>query len=172
MPNPKFAEFSSKTEYECKKCNKKIKYAKFFGPNNKILTIDGEEPNGLYGKQTNVFTTSVLLDHDHTLHICYPIEWPIESITSEHFNVEEVKESNVKQTDLLTPQAKELDFNDLGMESLRKEVLQECAIQFKIDGWIANYLKIKLGGESPNPAKVGMWHKLISERLARSHESG
>ena len=170
-----FADYAGPKEYECKKCNSKIKYAKFFGSDGKIITKDGLEPDGKFGKDTNVFTTSVFPNSDHSLHKCYPIEWP----------KQEVKESDVKRTDLLThypvemttpepdkPQAKELTLDDLSLGNLKGEVQAECAMLWKIDEWITNYLKIKLGGESPNPAKVGMWHKLISERLARSHESG
>jgi len=50
MP-PEFVEFTGKKDehgqtkpYKCYKCKKPIKYAKFFGPDKKVLTTDGKEP--------------------------------------------------------------------------------------------------------------------------------
>ena len=174
-----FADYAGPKEYECKKCNSKIKYAKFFGSDGKIITKDGLDPDGKFGKDTNVFTTSVFPNSERSLHKCYTIEWPkqephgkIDSPEPEQKQLIPNESEIIDRSQLdTTPQAKELTLDDLSLGNLKGEVLAECAILWKIEEWITNYLKIKLGGESPNPAKVGMWHKLISERLARSHET-
>jgi len=41
---PEFVEFAGKKEYKCPRCKAIIRYAKFFGPDKKILTTDGKEP--------------------------------------------------------------------------------------------------------------------------------
>jgi len=171
MSDPKFVEWTTKTpkEYPCKKgCGVKIQYAKFFGSDGKLLTTDGKpETWQNVGWPTNPNTQK--------MHECAKLDLMDQNIAK--------KESEVKRTDLLDkteslvedyptePQAKELTIDDLSLGNLKGEVLAECAILWKEEEWITNYLKIKSGGEPPNPAKVGMWHKLISERLARSHES-
>lgn len=184
MSDPQFVEFAGKKEYKCPKCKVVIRYAKFFGSDGKLLTTDGSEPYFDKDKKPMSNTGWPTDPNTKQMHECGTKRGG-PSITGDVFDHTQrtfpsqqdistafTPEQDVKQTDLLIPQAKELDFNDLGMGSLRKEILQECAILWKEDEWITNYLKIKSGGESPNPAKVGMWHKLISERLARSHESG
>ena len=70
-----FADYAGPKTYDCKKCNKKLRYAKFFKPDGKILTMDGKEPDGKYDKTTNVFSTSILAENKE-LHTCYNIEWP------------------------------------------------------------------------------------------------
>ena len=40
---PEFVEFAGKKEYKCPRCKAPIRYAKFFGPDKKILTTDGKE---------------------------------------------------------------------------------------------------------------------------------
>jgi len=163
MPDPKFVEWTSKTpkEYPCKNgCGVKIQYAKFFGSDGKLLTTDGEKPY-----------------FDNTKTPMSNTGWPTNPNTKQMHKCNETKlmpdeEEIIDRSQLdTTPQAKELDFNDLGMESLKKETLQECAILWKEEEWITNYLKIKSGGESPHPSRVGLWHKLISERLRFTHES-
>ena len=179
MSDPKFVEFAGKKEYKCPKCKAVIRYAKFFGSDGKLLTTDGNEPYFDKDKKPMSNTGWPTDPNTQKMHECEKLtNSPATNETLTTINQIQTKaETEIKRTDLLDmpdykPQTKELDFNDLGMESLRKEILQECAILWKEDEWITNYLKIKLGGESPNPAKVGMWHKLISERLARSHDSG
>ena len=70
-----FADYAGKKTYTCKKCNKELRYAKFFKPDGKILTKDGKEPDGLYTKDTNVFSASILAENKE-LHTCYNVEWP------------------------------------------------------------------------------------------------
>ena len=80
---PKFADFSGNKTYECKKCHKNIKYAKFYDDKGLIITVDGEQPNGKGMEKTpdgkwvnfsNVFTAPVNLDQ--TIHDCYSPKWP------------------------------------------------------------------------------------------------
>ena len=176
MPNPQFVEFAGKKEYHCPKCKAPIRYAKYFGSDGKLLTNDGKEPfagmvDGKYKSNTGWPTDP----NTQKMHECKGQEVN----KMENVDVVSLKPLMAPESEIIdksqldtTPQAKELNFDDLGMESLRKEILVECAILWKEEEWITNYLKIKLGGESPHPSRVGLWHKLISERLARSHESG
>jgi len=172
LPDPKFVKFAGKRDYKCPKCKTAtIKYAKFLGDDGKILTTDGQEPNNKFGRDSNTGWPTNL--NTKQIHECIEegnIQIGTVTISSKKIMPDESEIIDKSQLDT-TPQVKELDFNDLGMGSLKKEVLQECAILWKEDEWITNYLKIKSGGESPNPAKVGMWHKLISERLRSAHES-
>jgi len=50
---PEFVEFAGKTDYDCPKCKGKIRYAKFFGADKKLLTTDGKEPNKIFGRGSN-----------------------------------------------------------------------------------------------------------------------
>jgi len=44
MSEYKFIEFAGKKEYKCPKCKTTIRYAKYFGSDGKLLTVDGKEP--------------------------------------------------------------------------------------------------------------------------------
>jgi len=156
LPECKFVEFAGKKEYKCPKCKKEIRYAKFFGSDGKILTTDGEEPNGKFGRDSNTGWPANL---DKTMHECHGQNVIPDSNT--------ILSSPTKPfTELYV---NELKIEDLPMGNRKKEVLFECAVLWNEEIWITDYLKSH-GGESPNPAKVGMWHKLITERLARAHE--
>jgi len=58
-----------KKEYECKKCKVKIFYGKVATPEGKLVTKDGNAPNGKFGKDSNVLSAAV--NADGTLHPCY-----------------------------------------------------------------------------------------------------
>ena len=49
-----FVEFSGKKEYKCPDCKEPIKYAKFQDAQGKLITDDGQPPNGKFGKESNV----------------------------------------------------------------------------------------------------------------------
>ena len=79
-----FVEFAGKKEYECPKCKAKIRYAKFFGSDKKILTTDGKEPNKIFGRGSNT-------------------GWPTDPITKQMHECppKDVPESELKRTDTL-----------------------------------------------------------------------
>jgi len=165
MSEYKFVEFAGKKEYKCPKCKTTIRYAKYFGSDGKLLTVDGKEP--FAGEVDGKFKSNTGWPTDpntKTMHECDTKQQNIEM--DQH---QGKMETEVKRTDLIVPQARELDPNTFGMEARKKELLFECAILFKENQWITDYL-ISMGESNPNPQKVGLWHKMISERLARSHE--
>ena len=188
MSDPQFVEFAGKKEYKCPKCKAVIRYAKYFGSDGKLLTTDGNEP--YFDKDKKPLSNTGWPTNPNTkrMHEC-KLKDDLGGDANED-KIDEVNyEEGVKRNDLLLtpgttevqssqigpdpgPQPKELTIDDLSLGNLKGEVLAECAILWKVDEWITNYLKIKLGGEKPHPSRVGLWHKLISERLARSHESG
>ena len=159
MQECKFVEYAGKKEYKCYKCKATIRYAKYFGSDGKLLTTDGKEPfagqvDGKYKSNTG---------------------WPTNPMTK---TMHECEHPQASETDIIDksllddgPKAKELDPNSFGMEARKKEVLFECAILHKENQWIADYL-ISRGEGNPNPQKVGLWHKMIDERLRRAHETG
>jgi len=177
MPEYRFIEFTGKKAdppklYKCPNCKKAgLRYAKFFGSDGELLTTDGKESYFDMSRKP-ISNTGWLTDpNTKVMHECIESGniqiGPVTISSKQEVNYEE----GVKRTDLLVPQAKELDIESLAMESRKKEFLFECALLWKEEEWITNYLIEKsLRGELPNPAKVGMWHKLISERLARTHE--
>jgi len=156
MSEYKFVEFAGKKDYKCPKCKATIRYAKFFGSDGKLLTTDGKEPYFDKDKKPMSNTGWPTNEMSKTMHEC------------EHPQASETEIIDKSQLDT-TPQAKELDPNAFGMEARKKELLFECAILYKENQWITDYL-ISMGESNPNPQKVGLWHKMISERLARSHE--
>ena len=164
MSEYEFVEFAGKNpkEYKCPKCKAVIKYAKFFGSDKKLLTTDGRLP--WFDREKRPMSNT---------------GWPTDPTTKQMHEctsqqLDEVNkalaksETEIKRTDLLV---NELDPNSFGMEARKKEVLFECAIMAKEEEWITDYL-LSRGGSNPNPAKVGMWHKMIDERLRRTHETG
>jgi len=50
---PEFVEWAGKNPYKCPDCKAPIRYAKFFGSDKKILTLDGKPPNKKFGKDSN-----------------------------------------------------------------------------------------------------------------------
>jgi len=58
-----------KKEYECKKCHVKIFYGKVATSDGKLVTKDGNAPNGKFGKDSNVLSAAVNKNGD--LHPCY-----------------------------------------------------------------------------------------------------
>jgi len=157
LPDPKFVEWTTKTpkEYPCKRgCGVKIQYAKFFGSDGKLLTTDGKpETWQNVGWPTNPNTKK--------MHECGKDTTPDGKNTQEQSTTSSTaftgqtlmpNESEIIDKSQLdtTPQAKELTIDDLSLGNLKGEVLAECAILWKEEEWITNYLKIKSGGESPN----------------------
>ena len=155
---PSFADFAGKKTYVCKKCNKGIQYAKFFGDDGKLITTDGKEPNGKFGKESNVFTTSVF--PDKTLHECYPVEWPMKTPP-------EPKESQLKDMTLLLdiPAQTELDKKVLDRET--KDSYQQTFLL------VARYKGVRqacLECKIDNPAVIGMFFNQLCNK-ERHNES-
>jgi len=74
----------TKKEYECKKCKAKVYYGKIADDNGKFYTKDGQEPNGKFGKDSNVISGAVDVFVQDRLHKCsekYVLK-EIENITS------------------------------------------------------------------------------------------
>lgn len=63
------AEVYTKKEYECK-CGSKIYYAKIADESGKLYTTDGNEPNGKFGKESNVLSGAVDTLVKDRLHSC------------------------------------------------------------------------------------------------------
>ncbi len=66
----KIADVYTKKEYECKKCNSKIYYAKITDDSGNIYTVDGLMPNGKYGRESNVISGAVDVNVKDRLHEC------------------------------------------------------------------------------------------------------
>jgi len=60
----------TKKEYECKKCNGAIYYAKIADDSGKLYTTDGQPPNGKFGKESNVVSGAVDALVQDRLHKC------------------------------------------------------------------------------------------------------
>jgi hypothetical protein len=60
----------TKKEYECKKCHAPVYYAKIADDNGKLYTTDGQEPNGKFGKDSNVISGAVDALVQDRLHKC------------------------------------------------------------------------------------------------------
>jgi len=151
--NLTLAEVSKKT-YTCKKCSKEIKYAKFFKPDNTLLTVDGNEPNGkgmekIDGKwvnHSNVFSTTVLVNEGNKLHECYDINWPDMSGVK-------IDESGLKQTNLLLDIPAQTDIDKKVLDKMTADSYQTALLL------IAKYRGVKkacLDCKIDNPAVVGM----------------
>ena len=64
------ADVFTKKEYECAKCKGKIYYAKLADESGKLITTDGLEPNGRYGKDSNVLSGAVDVLVKDRFHAC------------------------------------------------------------------------------------------------------
>lgn len=61
----------TKKEYDCpKKCGSKVYYAKIADDSGKLVTLDGDEPNGKYGKDSNVLSGAVDVNVKDRIHSC------------------------------------------------------------------------------------------------------
>ena len=60
----------TKKEYDCHKCGEKVYYAKIADDTGKLVTTDGKEPNGKYGKDSNVLSGAVDVNVKDRLHRC------------------------------------------------------------------------------------------------------
>lgn len=57
-------------DYKCKTCSKTVQYGKVTDSDGKYVTTDKQEPNGKYGKDSNVLSAAI--DKGTTnLHACY-----------------------------------------------------------------------------------------------------
>ena len=63
-------EVYTKKEYECKKCKAKIYYGKIADDNGALYTNDGQQPNGKFGKDSNVISGAVDVNNKEKLHSC------------------------------------------------------------------------------------------------------
>jgi len=83
---PEFVEFAGKKEYKCPRCKAPIRYAKFFGDDQKILTTDGKEPY-----------------FDNTRKPMSNTGWPTDADTKQmhECSPKDVPESQLKKTDTL-----------------------------------------------------------------------
>ncbi len=61
----------TKKEYTCKKCNGQIYYAKLKAPDGTMVTKDGQQPNGKYGKESNTLSAAVDVNNKEKFHECY-----------------------------------------------------------------------------------------------------
>lgn len=59
-----------KKEYKCSKCGSDVQYGKVTDESGKIITKDGNSPNGKFGKESNVLSAAVDVGTDN-LHPCY-----------------------------------------------------------------------------------------------------
>lgn len=66
----KIVDVYTKKEYECKKCKAKIYYAKIANDNGELYTSDGQQPNGKFGKDSNVISGAVDATVQDRLHSC------------------------------------------------------------------------------------------------------
>ena len=125
---PKFADFAGNKEYECKKCHKNTKFAKFYDDKEgKLLTVDGKEPNGKFGKETNVFSARVNLDK--TIHPCYEVKWPNPQF--DFMEKESIHNAQVNPNVQTAPSpltAKELDVDSLILKDEKRKDLASCKI--------------------------------------------
>jgi hypothetical protein len=61
----------TKKEYTCKKCNGQVYYGKVTSPEGKLITKDGNQPNGKFGKESNVLSAAVDVNNKEKFHGCY-----------------------------------------------------------------------------------------------------
>jgi hypothetical protein len=60
----------TKKEYTCPVCNAAVYYAKIADNSGKLVTTDGQPPNGVYGKGNNVLSGAVDANVKDRLHNC------------------------------------------------------------------------------------------------------
>ena len=66
----KVIDVSIKKAYTCKTCNQEIYYGKITDDDGNLYTIDGQMPNGKWGKDSNVITGAVDALVKDRLHKC------------------------------------------------------------------------------------------------------
>ena len=158
---PKFADFAGNKEYECKKCHKNTKFAKFYDDKEgKLLTVDGKEPNGKFGKETNVFSARVNLDK--TIHPCYEVKWP--NPQSDFMEKESIQNAQTNPNVQLAPSplVKEMVVTDLAEPAMRREVLVHCKVLGVIESVVQEYL-----GKDANPARIGLYINNVRKMLEK-----
>ena len=61
----------TKKEYTCKKCGTQVYYGKVTRDDGTICTKDGQNPNGKFGKESNVLSAAVDVNNKEKFHECY-----------------------------------------------------------------------------------------------------
>jgi hypothetical protein len=61
----------TKKEYTCKKCNGQVYYGKVTASDGTLVTKDGQNPNGKFGKESNVLSAAVDVNNKEKFHECY-----------------------------------------------------------------------------------------------------
>ena len=87
----------TKKEYKCKVCQKPIHYGKIAKENGELYTTDGHQPNGKFGKESNVLTGAVDALVKDRLHAC--------SKDSALKQIDALNEGKTSQTQLSTSNA-------------------------------------------------------------------
>lgn len=85
----------TKKEYDCPICKEKIYYAKIADEKGALVTTDGKQPNGKYGKDSNVLSGAVDVNVKDRLHRCTAgkIEDRYNSLVSPNLSTVEAKTS-------------------------------------------------------------------------------
>ena len=61
----------TKKDYTCKKCGTQVYYGKVTAPDGTLVTKDGQNPNGKFGKESNVLSAAVDVNNKEKFHECY-----------------------------------------------------------------------------------------------------
>lgn len=126
---PEFIEFAGKKDYTCFKCKKPIRYAKFAGPDGKLLTKDGEKP--FSGERDGKFTSNTGWPTDPFTKLMHECEGDnkIDNIRAGNAKLESVTHNSQTLLEVLTANAEEDEKKDIlsYFESGRKSAIKKLA---------------------------------------------
>ena len=154
----------TKKEYECKICKGKVYYAKVTNDKGELYTTDNLTPNGRYGKESNVLTCQVDTLVKDQVHKCQK-----NKINEKIQELEDFKEKPSIQNAQTNPnvqtapsplQVKEMTVTDFAEPSMRKEIEVHCKFLRIIEDEVNKFL-----GKDVNPAKVGMYMKMVYDLM-------
>ena len=160
--NYQIAEVYTKKEYECKKCNGKIYYAKIADETGKLITTDGMEPHGRYGKDSNVLSGAVdalVKDrlHDCTKHFVEEAVQKLEKPNTQKFSTHTADEP-VKWTFTIEERDAVNKLIDLKIESIMYTMERVKQITQKL-------------GKQFSGAELGMITKIVRDEIRSKNDS-
>ena len=139
----------TKKEYMCKKCNAVIFYGKITDDSGKLITEDGQTPNGKFGRDSNVLSGAVDANAQTTLHEC-----------SKHYVEEAVKRAG---------SGTQAGLKDFKREHVRdqEEIVWNDVLAKTAEYVILAQKKLEEYPEIENPALKGLVTKLAFEVMGR-----
>jgi len=175
-------------QYVCHDCSEPIFYASFFDDAGNLYTTDGQKPNGKWGKESNVKGYKVDINKKDVEHKCnHSMNESTQGLIDKSQLITKDSKDPVRMETTGNPKVniktgegmsetyrksmeehkvKTMSVVDFASDGYTKERIAELEL-IELDEKIIRDFLIKGGDSDPNPQKVGLWHKILEERMKK-----